>query len=176
MYNASYPRFLHLTVFCLKSTPFCSMMMSVKHMKGRADMTILLLTVLIITEIAFLITEITRLSEKREWNKKRLLADLIELIAFGVMLLLPDIDLTFRFIGLLFILLLRLAFAGIRYLAGRKSEKKKSKAGKIVSLILSAMMFVFALMPAFLFRSYKGRPLTGQYTPMTCTAILTACF
>ena len=49
---------------------------------------------------------------------------MIELAAFGAMLLLPDIDLTFRFIGLLFILLLRLAFAGIRYLAGRKSEKK----------------------------------------------------
>ena len=83
-------------------------------MKGRADMTLLLLTVLIISEIAFLIAEITRLSKKREWNKKRLLADLIELIAFAVMLLFPDIDLTFRFIGLFFVLLFRLAFAGIR--------------------------------------------------------------
>ena len=148
-------------------------MISVKHMKGRADMTILLLTVLIVTEIAFLITEFSRLSKKREWNKKRLLADLVELIAFGVMLLLPDIDLTFRFTGLLFILLLRLAFAGIRYLASRKSEKQKTKAGKIASLIMSIMMFAFALTPAFLFKNYKGRPLTGQYTPMTCTAILT---
>lgn len=173
MRYASYPRFLHLTAFCLKSAPFCSKIMSVKHMKGRADMTLLLLTVLIISEIAFLIAEITRLSKKREWNKKRLLADLIELIAFAVMLLFPDIDLTFRFIGLFFVLLLRLAFAGIRYLAGRKNEKKKSKAGKIVSLILSAMMFVFALMPAFIIKNYKGRPLTGQYTPMTCAAILT---
>ena len=32
-------------------------------------MTILLLTVLIVTEIAFLIAELARLSEKREWNK-----------------------------------------------------------------------------------------------------------
>lgn len=157
----------------MKSTVFCSIMMSVKHMKGCADMTILLLKVLIITEIAFLIAEFTKLSEKREWNKKRLLADVIELIAFAVMLLLPGIDLTFRFTGLLFILLIRLVFAGIRYLASRKSVKKKSKAGKTVSLILSAMMFVFALMPAFLFRNYKGKPLTGKYTPMTCTAILT---
>ena len=149
------------------------MMISVKHMKGRADMTILLLTVLIITETAFLIAEFSRLSEKSEWNKKHLLADLIELIAFGVMLLLPDIDLSFRFMGLLFILLLRLAFAGIGYLASRKSEKQKSRSGKTASFIMSAVMFMFALTPAFLIKNYKGRPLTGQYTPVTYTAILT---
>lgn len=149
------------------------MMISVKQMKGRADMTILLLTVLIVTEFAFMIAEISKLSEKRDWNKKRLFADLIELAAFGVMLLLPDIDLSLRFKGLFFILLLRLAVAGIKYLAGRKSEKQKSKAGKTASFILSAVMFAFALAPAFLFKNYKGRPLTGQYTPVTCTAILT---
>ena len=136
-------------------------------------MTILLLTVLIVTEIAFLIAELARLSEKREWNKKRLLADLIELTAFGVMLLLPDMDLTFRLMGVCFLLLFRLGFAGIRYLAGRKHTKPKSKAGKIVSLLLSVILFVFALTPAFLFKNYKGRPLTGQYTPVTCAAILT---
>ena len=136
-------------------------------------MTILLLTVLLVTEIAFLMAEIAGTSEKREWNKKRLLADLIELAAFGVMLLLPGVDLSFRFGGLLFLLLLRLVFAGIGYLAGRKSTKQKTKAGKIVSLLLSAVMFVFALTPAFLFKNYEGRPLTGPYTPAACTAILT---
>ena len=136
-------------------------------------MTILLLTVLMITEIAFMITEISKLSGKKDWNKKRLLADIIELAAFGVMLLLPDIDLSFRFKGLLFILLIRLAFAGIGYLIGRKSDKQKSAGGKIASLITSVVMFVFALTPAFLIKNYKGRPLTGQYTPVTCAAILT---
>ena len=136
-------------------------------------MTILLLAVLIITEIAFLTAEISKQSEKREWNKGRLLADLAEAAAFGVMLLLPGIDLSFRFTGLLLILLVRLGFAGIRYLLGRKNTKQKTKAGKITSLLLSALMFVSALAPAFLFRDYKGRPLTGQYTPASCAAILT---
>ncbi len=149
------------------------MMISAKQMKGRADMTILLLTVLIVTEMAFLTAEISRLSEKRDWNKKRLLADLVELAAFGVMLLLPDIDLTFRFVGLLFILLLRIAFAEIGYLISKKSVKQKKKAGKIVSFIMSVMMFYFALIPAFLFKNYKGRPQTGEYTPSVCAAILT---
>ena len=149
------------------------MMISVKHMKGRADMTILLLAVLIVTEIAFLIAEISPSSEKRDWNKKRLFTDLIELGAFAVMLLLPDIDISFRFMGLLFILMIRLAFAAVGYLIGRKNTKQKTKAGKTVSLFLSVMMFVSALTPAFLFKDYKGRPLTGQYKPTTCTAILT---
>ncbi len=122
-------------------------------MKGRADMTILLLAVLIVTETAFFITEISISSEKREWNKKRSFTDLIELGAFAVMLLLPDIDLSFRFGGLLFILLLRLAFAVIGYLIGRKSDEQKTKIGKTASLLFSVMMFVFALTPAFLFKN-----------------------
>jgi len=142
-------------------------------MKGRADMTILLLAVLIVTETAFFITEISISSEKREWNKKRSFTDLIELGAFAVMLLLPDIDLSLRFGGLLFILLLRLAFAVIGYLIGRKSTEQKTKIGKTASLLFSVMMFVFALTPAFLFKNYQGRPVTGQYTPASCSAVLT---
>ena len=141
-------------------------------MKGRADMTILLLAVLIVTEIAFLAAE-RATSDKNDWNRKRLLADLAELAVFGIMLLLPDIDLSFRFTGLIVILLIRLIVAGIRYLAGRKTEKRKTMAGKIMSLILSGAMFTSAIVPAFLFRSYTGRPLTGKYTPASCTAILT---
>ena len=136
-------------------------------------MTILLLAMLVITEIAFLAAEFSRMSEKREWNKKRLMIDLIEIAVFGLMLLLPDIDLSFRFTGLAVILAVRAVFACIRHLAGRKSDKQKRRSGKIVSLVLSGMMFASALIPAFLFKSYKGRPLTGEYTPVECTAILT---
>lgn len=136
-------------------------------------MTILLLTVMIAAEIAFLIAEFSKVTEKRKWNTKRLAVDLIELAAFAVMLLLPEIDLSFRFKGILFLLLVRLLLAAIGYLIGRKKETQKSKAGKIASLLFSAVMFVCALTPAFLFKNYQGRPLTGQYTPVTCTAILT---
>ncbi len=136
-------------------------------------MTILLLTVIIITETVFLIAEFKKTSVKKEWNRKRLLVDISELAAFGVMLLLPDIDLSFRFAGLVIILIVRLIFAAIRYLGSRKSQKPKHKSGKIMSFILSGMMLTFALMPAFLFKNYEGRQLTGQYTPTVCSAILT---
>ena len=136
-------------------------------------MTILLLAVLLLTELAFLIAELSRATEKREWNKRRLFADLIEAAAFGAMLLLPGIDLSFRFAGLVIILLIRLVFAGVRCLAAGSSTKQKTKAGKAASMLLGAVMFTFALVPAFLFRDYKGRPVTGQYTPVFCGAVLT---
>ena len=85
-------------------------------------MTILLLTVMIAAEIAFLIAEFSKVTEKRKWNTKRLAVDLIELAAFAVMLLLPEIDLSFRFKGMLFLLLVRLLLAAIGYLIGRKKE------------------------------------------------------
>ncbi len=148
-------------------------MISETNKKGRADMTILLLTMMIVTETAFLVAEFKGSSGKNEWDRKRLIIDLVELSLFGVMLLLPDIDLSFRFTGLIITLIVRLVFAVLRYLFGRKSQKQKYKSGKIVSFILSGMMLTFALVPAFLFKNYKGRPLTGEYTPATCTAILT---
>ena len=136
-------------------------------------MTIVLFTVLLITEAAFLIAEIAQMSSKKAWSRKRLLTDLIELAVFGVMLLLPGIDLTFRFTGLLILLVARLLAAGAGYFFSRKNEQRKKLPGKIMSLILSGVLFAFALTPAFLFRNYQGRPLTGACTPATCAAILT---
>lgn len=136
-------------------------------------MTILLLAVLIISETAFLIAEFSKTAVKAEWNKKRLLVDVIELAAFGIMLLLPGIDMSFRFTGLFAILVLRLVFALIRYLIGRKSSQQKTNCGRIASMMVGTVMFAFALMPAFIIKDYNGRPVTGQYTPAVCAAILT---
>ena len=136
-------------------------------------MTIILFAVLAVTEAAFLISQFSAATEKRNWNKKRLLVNCMELAAFGVMLMLPDIDLSFRFMGLLMILFIRLLFAGIGFLLHRKSSKIKTKPGKIMSCIFSILMLSFAMLPAFVFRNYSGRPLTGTYTPAECSAILT---
>ena len=136
-------------------------------------MTIVLFLILVMTEAAFLIAEFAKETEKRNWNQKRLLVDLIELAAFGIMLLLPGIDLTFRFIGLLMILILRSVFSAFGFLISRKNSKIKKNAGKIMSMMLSVMMIVFAMVPAFLFKNYQGRTVTGAYTPASCAAILT---
>ena len=136
-------------------------------------MTILLFTVMILTEAAFVVSGFTGTTEKREWNKKRLLVNVTELVAFAVMLLLPGMDLSFRFLGMAVLLLIRSLAAGLGFLIGKSSTAHKSRPGMIVSCLLSVALFAFALTPAFLFKSYESRPLTGSYTPVSCTAILT---
>ena len=136
-------------------------------------MTILLFAMLLLTEAAFLIAAFPAAEEKRIWNKKRLLVHLCGLAVFGIMLLLPDISLSFRFLGLFAFLILRIIFSGIRCLLCRNNTKIKTKAGKTVSFLLGIIMTAFAMMPAFIFKEYNGRPLSGTYTPAVCAAILT---
>ena len=76
---ASYPRFVHLTAFLLHTALQCDILISEKRLKGRADMTILLFTVLAVTEAALLISQFSAAAEKRIWNQKRLLVNLMEL-------------------------------------------------------------------------------------------------
>ena len=135
-------------------------------------MHILVLAVLILTEAVFVIAEFTRKAEKREWNRKRMIVSGVELTAFLIMLLLPGIDLSFRFFGLFLLLLLRLIVSVPGYFSRKKAAANKTKSGIVASCILSVMLFAFALTPAFLFRDYKGRPVTGAYTIATCSAIL----
>lgn len=136
-------------------------------------MTLFLFAVLGITEAAFLVAAFRGTAEKRSWSKKRLLVNLMELAVFAAMLLLPGINLSFRFMGLAVLLVIRGIVGALGYLLRRRNTSPKSKPGMVLSCILSIVLFAFALTPAFLIRDYKGRPLTGSYTPAACGAILT---
>ena len=68
-------------------------------------MTTILLLLLVITEAAFVVSEFAKQAEKREWNQRRMIVNLLEFSAFLIMLLLPGIDLSFRFMGLFLILI-----------------------------------------------------------------------
>lgn len=136
-------------------------------------MTILLLLVFIITEIAFAGFGLTGSVGKREWSRRRLIADAAELGVFAAALLLPGVDLSFRFKGLALMLVIRLVPAAVFVLIRRRSEKTKSRAGIVMSAFTGIMMLGSAMLPAFIFVDYKGRPTTGEYTIGTCSAILT---
>ena len=136
-------------------------------------MTTLLLLVLVITEAAFVVSEFAKQAEKREWNQRRMIVNLLEFSAFLVMLLLPGIDLSFRFMGLFLILIVRVIVSVLGYFIGKKNTKTKTKSGMIMSCILSVLILVSSMTPAFLFKDYKGRPVSGALTPTVCSAILT---
>ncbi|MCR5848527.1 MAG: hypothetical protein K6G75_10475 [Lachnospiraceae bacterium] len=135
-------------------------------------MAFLLFIILTISEIGFTVFELTKKSSKKEWSLKRLIANAAELAVFFLALLLPGIDLSFRFKALLFILFARIAISGIVFLIKRKNEKDKSKAMIVLSALLSVMLIATNMIPAFVFTDYSGRPLTGKYTVKEAEAIL----
>ena len=135
-------------------------------------MNVLLLSVLIILEIGFMVFELTRSSAKKDWTKRRLIANAAELVIFFILVLLPGIDTGFRFRGLIVMLILRLVTSVTFLLANRKNLKTKKKVAIIMGALLSVSLIASSLLPAFLFTDYEGRPATGPYKPLVANAIL----
>ena len=143
-------------------------------MKGQVfNMTLFLLFILIAAEIGFLIYEaVKKSSDKKTWTLRRLIVNAAQLVIFAVMMLLPGIDTSFRFMGLIILLVVRIVVSGIFALAYRKKTVAKKTGLKVMSLIVSVLLICGALVPAFLFTDYEGRPVTGPYTVAQCNCIL----
>lgn len=135
-------------------------------------MAYLVLSVLGLSEIGFLIYGIMKSASKRNWAIRRLIADAIQAVLFAVMLVLPGVDTSFRFKGLIFLLVIRIAVTGLLALINRKKVEMKKLGGKIGSLVISLLLITLAMIPAFLFNDYKGRPLHGEYGVKMCHTIL----
>ena len=136
-------------------------------------MATLLLIILVAAEIGFLVFEaVKKSSDKKTWTLRRLIVNAAQLVLFGIMLVLPGIDTSFRFMGLIILLVVRIVVAAIFALAYRKKTDAKKTGRKVMSLILSVLLISLALVPAFLFTDYEGRPVTGPYTVAQCNCIL----
>lgn len=135
-------------------------------------MAFILFIILMITEIGFVIFELSQDRMKKEWSANRTIADVAQLFIYLVMILLPGIDFSFRFKGLFFILIIRSIVAAILALINRRNEKNKKKVAIIFSAVLSAIVILISMVPAFVFTDYQGRPLTGEYEVAQTEAIL----
>ena len=137
------------------------------------NMTGLLLILLIALETAFIIFEaLKKSSDKRTWTLRRLIVNAAQLVLFGIMLASPGIDTSFRFTGLMILLAVRIVFAAVFAFAYRRNTDAKKTGRKVLSLIVSVMLICGAMVPAFLFTDYEGRPVTGSYTVSQCNCIL----
>ncbi|MBP8967670.1 MAG: hypothetical protein KBG42_00135 [Lachnospiraceae bacterium] len=132
----------------------------------------LLFVVLLITEIVTLIRQITVHVSKREWAKERGITNASELILFLLMLLLPGIDLSFRFKSLLILLIIRLVLSGIVIILCRKNESRKKTAAIVMGTVFGIILTGMSMIPAFIFTDYSGRPVSGPYTVAQSRAIL----
>lgn len=135
-------------------------------------MTILLFSILVLLETGFMIFGLTRTTTVKKWTSKRLIVIAGELILFFIMAALPGIDTSFRFKGLIAVLLVRLAAAVIFMLANHKNTKTKKKAAIVLGTLLSISLIGTSILPAFLFTDYEGRVLTGPYNVLQSNAIM----
>jgi hypothetical protein len=135
-------------------------------------MTILLFSILVLLETGFMIFGLTWTTTVKKWTSKRLIVIAGELILFFIMAALPGIDTSFRFKGLIAVLLVRLAAAVIFMLANHKNTKTKKKAAIVLGTLLSISLIGTSILPAFLFTDYEGRVLTGPYNVLQSNAIM----
>ena len=135
-------------------------------------MTVLLFSILVLLETGFMIFGLTRTTTVKKWTSKRLIVIAGELILFFIMAALPGIDTSFRFKGLIAVLLVRLAAAVIFMLANHKNTKTKKKAAIVLGTLLSISLIGTSILPAFLFTDYEGRVLTGPYNVLQSNAIM----
>ena len=134
--------------------------------------TLILLVLLIASEIGFLVFEARRPSpDHKTWTIRRLIVNAGQIVLYLISLILPGIDTSFRFKGLIMLLIARAAIAGIFALARKKNKGTKKTALKVMSLVISALLISGSMVPAFLFTDYEGRPTTGPYTVKQCQAI-----
>ena len=135
-------------------------------------MEMLLLLVLILTEIGFAAFAMSGKITRGEWAQRRLCVSAVELVTFLVMTLLPGIDFSFRFKGVLVILVLQLIISAIFWLIRRKKETAKGKPSIVIRTVLGILIISLAMIPAFIFTDYHGRPLSGEYSVAETEAIL----
>ena len=135
-------------------------------------MAYLLLILMAASEIGFLIFDQIKKSSKKTWSLRRLIVDLGQAVLFALMLLLPGIDTSFRFMGLIILLVIRLVVAGLSVLINKNKTVAKKLSGKIASLILSILLIAGAMLPSFIFTDYEGLPPHGSYEVKQSQAIL----
>lgn len=137
-------------------------------------MNFLLLILLCAAEVLLAVLSVKRRTDKKHWQTERLICNAGQLGVFIVMLLAPSVDMSFRFKGLFVLLLIRIVVAFIAWLIVKNKEPKPKRASaKVLSAVLSAFLITGSLVPSFLFASYSGLPVTGEYSTATAKAILT---
>lgn len=135
-------------------------------------MNTLLLILLCAFEAAFAFLAISRKADIKSWKLGRLICNAGQLAVFLVMLIAPGVDLSFRFMGLFVLLLIRIAVAGIGVLIKGKKSGSKRTVFIITSALLSAALFLLFLVPSYVITDYDGLPVSGKYSVAQANAIL----
>lgn len=137
-----------------------------------STVVLILLALLISSEIGFLVFEAKKPApDHKTWTIRRLVVNAGQIVLYLISLMLPGIDTSFRFMGLIILLTARIAIAGIFAIARKKNKGTKKTGLKVMSLVISSLLIGGSMVPALIFTDYEGRPTTGPYTVKQCQAI-----
>ena len=147
--------------------------MPITKPKGRLIMGIIFFILFTLAEIALVVLTFTKFREKAAWRKNRAIIRAAEVVLLLGMILIPTVNMKWRFFGALIVLAVRLLIAGIVWLVMRKkSNGLRKKPVTVISCVLSVVLIAFSLVPAFIFTNYNGLPTTGEYQVNETSAIL----
>ena len=126
-----------------------------------------------LAEIALVVLTFTKFREKAAWRRNRAIIRAAEVVLLLGMILIPTVNMKWRFFGALIVLAVRLLISGIVWLVMRKkSNGLRKKPVTVFNCVLSMVLIAFSLVPAFIFTNYNGLPTTGEYKVKEASAIL----
>ena len=131
------------------------------------------LIIFLLAEIALIVLTFTKFGQKTSWLKNRTITSLTEGVILLAIILLPTTYLKWRFLAAMLVLVIRIAIAGIVWLASsKKAEGNKNKALAVIASVLSVAFVAVSLAPAFVFSNYNGLKNTGSMNVKETNAIL----
>ena len=140
--------------------------------KGRLIMGIIFFILFTLAEIALVVLTFTKFREEVAWRRNRAIIRTAEVGLLLGMILIPTVNMKWRFFGALIVLAVRLLIAGIVWLVMRKqSNGLRKKPVTVISCVLSVVLIAFSLVPAFIFTNYSGLPTTGEYKVIETSVI-----
>ena len=140
--------------------------------KGRLIMGIIFFILFTLAEIALVVLTFTKFREKAAWRRNRAIIRTAEVGLLLGMILIPTVNMKWRFFGALIVLAVRLLIAGIVWLVMRKrANGLRKKPVTVISCVLSVVLIAFSLVPAFIFTNYSGLPTTGEYKVIETSVI-----
>lgn len=135
-------------------------------------MNTLLLIMLSLVEIGLVVLTFSENRGRATWYLNRMAANIIEILAYIVFAFFPGIDYSFRFKGLLVVLIIRAIIAVVAFLVNRKRKGKMKTARVIISAVLGIVIIAGAMLPSYMFNDYNGIAPSGSYGEKTAQAIL----
>lgn len=136
-------------------------------------MGILFFVLFALAEITLVVLTFTKYKDKTAWLKNRAIVRGAEAALLSAIILVPTVNMKWRFFMALGILAARFIFDGIMWLVKRKKASGLKKKGwSVVNCVLSVALIFTALAPAFIFTNYNGLPATGEYKVKEASAIL----